>query len=136
MFNKLINIFNANFTEETKILSKLNTESSIISTEINNTTTESLPTDTQVIECNKPKTPFYCSPYFYIPVIVTGAVIIYFGSDNILSVVSDILSFFKGNGGGGPINPDWTPPTYPLYDPFPELEREMDLIAALNEQID
>jgi hypothetical protein len=136
IINKIINILDINFTEETKIFSKLNNDTTILPTEINNTSTDSITTETPVLEPNKPKTPFYSYPFVYLPFIITGAVIIYLGSGNIISVVSERLSFFNGNSGGGPVIPDWTPPTYPLYDLFPELEREMDLIAALNEQID
>jgi hypothetical protein len=136
LYNKITKIFNIKFLEENNSLSQLNKDTTIISEDINNGSTDSISKNHSILEGNKPKTYFYSSPYFYLPAILTGAVFIYLGSDNIISVISEIFSLFKGNGGGGPINPDWTPPTFPLYDPFPELEREMDLLAALNEQID
>lgn len=131
IIKKTITLFNEMFKEETNISSKLIQDTTQISTDINNITTE-----TPVIEDNYNKYKFYTSPYFYIPVVVSGLVLIYLGSDDIISVLSDILDLFKGNGGGGPVNPEWTPPTYPLYDPFPELERELDRLEQISKEID
>jgi hypothetical protein len=132
IIKKTINLFNEMFTEETNISSKLIQDT----TDINNISTESITTETPVREDNYNKYKFYTSPYFYIPVVVSGLVLIYLGSDDIISVLSDILDLFNGNGGGGPVNPEWTPPTYPLYDPYPELERELERLEQLSKEID
>nr|YP_009739435.1 hypothetical protein [Tricholoma saponaceum]QIC20279.1 hypothetical protein [Tricholoma saponaceum] len=136
IINKTIHLFNEMYTEQTNISSKLIQETTEISSDINNISTESITKETPVIEDNFNKYKFYTSPYFYIPVVVSGLVLIYLGSDDIISVLSDILDLFKGNGGGGPVNPEWTPPTYPLYDPYPELERELERLEQLSKEID
>ena len=92
----------------------------------NDTTTK----NTSILESNKPKLPFYKSPYFYVPLIASGVILAYLGSDQIISVFSSLMDLISGSEGrGGPVNPDWTPPTYPLYDPYPELEREMERLG-------
>ena len=126
IFNKTFNLMNP--MEETNLSSQENTLSKEISNTSNDTTTK----NTSVIENNKPKAPFYTSIYFYGPLIASGFILAYLGSDQILSVISSFLDLFSG-GRGGPVNPDWTPPTYPLYDPFPEVEREMERLGRLDD---
>lgn len=128
IFNKTFNILNP--MEETKIPSPENN----LSNEVTNTSNDTTTKNTSVIETNKPKPPFYTSPYFYIPLIASGLILGYLGSDQIISVLSSLLDLFSGSGGrGGPVNPDWTPPTYPLYDPYPEVEREMARLGLLDD---
>jgi|ERR1700733_1447466 len=128
IFNKRINLLNP--MEETKLPSQENT----LSNEVTNTSNETITKNTSVIESNKPKSPFYTSPYFYVPLIASGFILAYLGSDQIISVLSSLLDLFSGSGGrGGPVNPDWTPPTYPLYDPYPEVEREMARLGLLDD---
>jgi hypothetical protein len=123
--------------EETKLPSQQNTLSNEITNTLNEneiTKTSNDTTTNSVIESNKPKSPFYTSPYLYVPLIVGGLILGYLGSDQISSVLSSLLDLFSGSGGrGGPVNPDWTPPTYPLYDPFPEVEREMERLGLLDD---
>jgi len=128
IFNKTFNILNP--MEETNLSSQENT----LSKEVTNTSNETTTKNTSVLESNKPKSPFYTSPYFYVPLIASGFILAYLGSDQIISVISSLLDLFSGNGGrGGPVNPDWTPPTYPLYDPYPEVEREMERLGLLDD---
>ena len=128
IFNKTFNLKNP--IEEINISSQDNTLSNEVINSSNDTSTKNY----SVIENNKLKSPFYNSPYFYVPLIVSGLIIGYLGSDQIISVLSSLLDLFSGsNGRGGPVNPDWTPPTYPLYDPFPEVEREMERLGLLDD---
>lgn len=129
IFNKIFNLSNP--MEETKLPSQQN----ILSNEVTNTSNDTTTNNTSIIESNKPKLPFYMSPYFYVPLIASGIILAYLGSDQIISVLSSLMDLFSGSGGrGGPVNPDWTPPTFPLYDPFPEVEREMERLGLLNDE--
>ena len=128
IYNKTFNILDP--IEETKLPSQENT----LSKEVTNSSKDTTTDKTSGIETNKPKSPFYTSPYFYIPLIASGIILAYLGSDQISSVLSSLLDLFSGSGGrGGPVNPDWTPPTYPLYDPYPEVEREMARLGLLDD---
>jgi len=117
-------------TDDTNIISQITEETSTILSD--NISSESMTTEPSDI--NNSKKYFYHSPYFYIPVILSGIIISYVYSDSIVSVISQCFDYFRdlGGSGGGSNNPRWTPPTYPLYDPVPEIELEYYSLNSTN----